>query len=191
MINYIWFGIITIGIIVGLITGQGPEISNGIIESADGTTKFIISMVGIMCFWSGVMKIAENSGLTNILANILKPLLKRLFKEAGKSEKAMGAIVMNLTANMFGLGNAATPFGIKAMQELDKLNPEKSRATNDMVLFLVMNAACIQLLPSTVISMRAAAGSENPAAILVPAIIATAGALITAISICKLLQKYF
>lgn len=191
MINYIWFGIITIGIIVGLITGQGPEISNGIIESADGTTKFIISMVGIMCFWSGVMKIAENSGLTNILANILKPLLKRLFKEAGKSEKAMGAIVMNLTANMFGLGNAATPFGIKAMQELDKINPEKSRATNDMVLFLVMNAACIQLLPSTVISMRAATGSENPAAILVPAIIATAGALITAISICKLLQKYF
>ncbi|MGL4451297.1 MAG: nucleoside recognition domain-containing protein [Sarcina sp.] len=191
MINYIWFGIITIGIVVGLITGQGPEISNGIIESVDGTTKFIISMVGIMCFWSGVMKIAENSGLTNILANILKPLLKKLFKEAGKSEKAMGAIVMNLTANMFGLGNAATPFGIKAMQELDKLNPKKGRATNDMVLFLVMNAACIQLLPSTVISMRAAAGSENPASILVPAILATAGALITGVLICKLLQKYF
>ena len=191
MINYIWFGIIVIGIIVGLFTGQGVEISNGIIESTEGTTKFIISMIGIMCFWSGVMKIAENSGLTNKLANILKPLLKKLFKDAGKNDKAMGAIVMNLTANMFGLGNAATPFGIKAMQELDKINPEKGRATNDMVLFLVMNAACIQLLPSTVISMRAAAGSTNPAGILIPAILATAGALVTGVIICKLLQKYF
>ena len=191
MINYIWFGIIVIGIIVGLLTGQGAEISNGIIESTEGTTKFIISMVGIMCFWSGVMKIAENSGLTNKLANILKPFLKKLFKDAGKNDKAMGAIVMNLTANMFGLGNAATPFGIKAMQELDKINPEKGRATNDMVLFLVMNAACIQLLPSTVISMRAAAGSTNPAGILIPAILATAGALFTGVIICKLLQKYF
>ncbi|WP_297521507.1 nucleoside recognition domain-containing protein [uncultured Clostridium sp.] len=191
MINYIWFGIIGIGIIVGLLTGQGAEISNGIVESAEGTTKFIISMVGIMCFWSGVMKIAENSGLTNKLANILKPLLKLLFKDAGKNDKALGAIVMNLTANMFGLGNAATPFGIKAMQELDKINPEKGKATNDMVLFLVMNAACIQLLPSTVISMRAAAGSNNPASILVPAILATTGALFTGVIICKLLQKYF
>ncbi|MGL4762675.1 MAG: nucleoside recognition domain-containing protein [Sarcina sp.] len=191
MINYIWFGIIVIGIIVGLFTGQGAEISTGIIESTEGTTKFIISMIGIMCFWSGVMKIAENSGLTNKLASILKPLLKKLFKDAGKNEKAMGAIVMNLTANMFGLGNAATPFGIKAMQELDKINTEKGKATNDMVLFVVMNAACIQFLPSTVISMRAATGSTNPAGILIPAMLATAGALVTGIIICKLLQKYF
>lgn len=191
MINYIWFGIIVIGIVVGVLTGQGAELSTGIIESSEGTTKFIISMVGIMCFWSGVMKIAEKSGLTNKLASLLKPFLKLLFKEAGKNDKALGAIVMNITANMFGLGNAATPFGIKAMQELDKLNDEKGRATNDMVLFLVMNAACIQLLPSTVISMRAASGSTNPASIVLPAIIATAGAAFTGILICKLLQRYF
>lgn len=191
MINYIWFGIIFIGIVIGLITGQGAEISKGIIDSAEGTTKFIISLVGIMCFWSGVMKIAEKSGLTNKLANILKPVLRLLFKEAGKSEKAMGAIVMNITANMFGLGNAATPFGIKAMQELDKLNDEKGKATNDMVLFLVMNAACIQLLPSTVISIRAAANSVNPAGIVLPAILATCGAAVTGIIICKILQRYF
>lgn len=191
MINYIWFGIIAIGIIVGLLTGQGGEISKGIIESAEGTTKFIISLVGIMCFWSGVMKIAEKSGLTNKLAKVLKPVLKLLFKEAGKNDKAMGAIVMNLTANMFGLGNAATPFGIKAMQELDKLNSNKGTASNDMVLFLVMNAACIQFLPSTVISIRAAAGSQNPTSIILPAILATTGAAITGILICKLLQKYF
>ena len=191
MINYIWCGLIVIGIVVGVLTGRGAEISNGIIESADGTTKFIISMVGIMCFWSGVMKIAEKSGLTNKLANLLKPVLKLLFKEAARSDKAMGAIVMNITANMFGLGNAATPFGIKAMQELDKINDKKGRATNDMVLFLVMNAACIQFLPSTVISMRAATGSSNPASIILPAIIATAGAAFTGIIICKVLQKYF
>lgn len=191
MINYIWFGIIVLGIIVGIFTGKGAEISNGIIDSAEGTTKFIISMIGIMCFWSGVMKIAENSGLTGKLANILKPLLSRLFKDASKSDKAMGAIVMNITANMFGLGNAATPFGIKAMKELDKLNKKKGRASNDMVLFLVMNAACIQFLPSTIISMRAAAGSTNPAGILFPAMIATGCAAIVGIVVCKLLQRYF
>lgn len=191
MINYIWFGIIFIGVIVGLITGQGVQMSVGIIESAEGTTKFIISLVGIMCFWSGVMNVAQKSGLTDKLANILKPVLKLLFKEASKNDKAMGAIVMNITANMFGLGNAATPFGIKAMQELDKINDEKGRATNDMVLFLVMNAACIQFLPSTVISMRAAAGSSSPASIVLPAMIATGVAACTGIIICKILQKYF
>ncbi|WP_066870830.1 nucleoside recognition domain-containing protein [Clostridium mediterraneense] len=191
MINYIWFGIIALGVIVGLITGQGEAISAGIINSAEGTTKFIISLVGIMCFWCGVMKIAEKSGLTGKLANILKPILKKLFKEASKSEEAMGAIVMNLTANMFGLANAATPFGLKAMQELDKLNREKGKATNDMALFLVMNAACIQFMPSTVISIRAAAGSQSPASIVLPAILATAVAAISGIIICKLLQRYF
>lgn len=191
MINYIWFGIVAFGVIVGIITGRGAEISNGIIESAEGTTKFIISLVGIMCFWCGVMKIAENSGLTGKLAKLLKPILKKLFKEAGKSDEAMGAIVMNLTANMFGLANAATPFGLKAMQELDKLNTKKGVATNDMALFLVMNAACIQFLPSTVISIRAAAGSSSPAAIVLPAICATAVACVAGILICKLLQRFF
>lgn len=191
MINYIWFGIVVLGVIVGVLTGRGAEISLGIVESAEGTTKFIISLVGIMCFWCGVMKIAEKSGLTTKLASILKPVLKKLFKEAGKSDEALGAIVMNLTANMFGLANAATPFGLKAMQELDKLNTNKGRATNDMALFLVMNAACIQFLPSTVISIRAAAGSQNPAVIILPAIIATTVAATVGIIICKILQRYF
>ena len=191
MINYIWFILIFFGILVAIFTGNGAEISTTIVGSADSTVKFIIGLVGIMCFWCGVMKIAEKSGLTQKLARLMKPLLKFLFKDAGKDEKALGAIVMNLTANMMGLSNAATPFGIKAMEEMDRLNPEKGRASNDMALFLVMNAACIQLVPSTIISMRAAAGSSNPGAIILPAILSTASAAIVGVICCKILQRYF
>ena len=191
MINYIWFILIFFGILVAIFTGNGAEISTTIVGSADSTVKFIIGLVGIMCFWCGVMKIAEKSGLNQKLARLMKPLLKFLFKDAGKDEKALGAIVMNLTANMMGLSNAATPFGIKAMEEMDRLNPEKGRASNDMALFLVMNAACIQLVPSTIISIRAAAGSSNPGAIILPAILSTASAAIVGVICCKILQRYF
>lgn len=191
MINYIWFILIFFGILVAIFTGNGAEISTTIVGSADSTVKFIIGLVGIMCFWCGVMKIAKKSGLTQKLARLMKPLLKFLFKDAGKDEKALGAIVMNLTANMMGLSNAATPFGIKAMEEMDRLNPEKGRASNDMALFLVMNAACIQLVPSTIISIRAAAGSSNPGAIILPAILSTASAAIVGVICCKILQRYF
>ena len=137
------------------------------------------------------MKVAEKSGLTKILAKMLRPVLKVLFKDAAKDEKALGAIVMNLTANMMGLSNAATPFGIKAMEEMDRINKKSSIASNDMALFLVMNAACIQLVPTTIISIRAAAGSQNPGIIIIPAIISTGVALIVGIVCCKILQKYF
>ena len=191
MINYIWFILIFLGILVALFTGNGAVISETIVNSCDGTVKFIIGLVGIMCFWCGVMKVAEKSGLTEKLAKLMKPILKLLFKDAGKDEKALGAIVMNLTANMMGLSNAATPFGIKAMEEMDRLNPNKGRASNDMALFLVMNAACIQLVPSTIISIRAAAGSSNPGAIIIPAIISTGTAALVGIVCCKILQRYF
>ena len=191
MINYIWFGLIFLGTIVSLLTGKGGDISATIVNSADNTVKLITSLIGIMCFWCGVMKVAEKSGLTEKLAKIMRPVLKLLFKEASKDEKALGAIVMNLTANMMGLANAATPFGIKAMEELDRLNPNKGRASDDMALFLVMNAACIQLVPSTIISIRAACNSSNPGIIILPAIISTATAAIVGILCCKILQKYF
>lgn len=191
MINYIWFFIIASGIVFGVITGQGDVISKGIVESSEGATKFLISLVGIMCFWCGVMKVAEKSGLTAKIAKLLKPILKKIFKESSKNEEALGAIVMNLTANMLGLSNAATPFGIKAMEELDNINNKKGTASNDMALFLVMNACCIQLIPSTVISIRAAAGSSNPAIIILPAIVSTATACFVGIICCKILQRYF
>ncbi|MBE6050967.1 MAG: spore maturation protein [Clostridium sp.] len=191
MINYIWFALIFLGILVSLITGKGDAVSSYIVNSSDSTVKLMLGLVGIMCFWCGVMKVAEKSGLTEKLARIMKPVLKRLYKDAAKDEKALGAIVMNLTANMMGLSNAATPFGIKAMEEMDRLNDTKGVASNDMALFLVMNAACIQLVPSTIISIRAACNSQNPGVIILPAIISTATALVVGIVCCKILQRYF
>jgi len=191
MINVIWFGILFIGIVFGLLTGDGELLSKTIVSTTSNTVELIIELLGMMCLWCGVMKIAERSGLTDKLARLLKPILKRIFKEAGKDDKALGAIVMNLTANMFGLSNAATPFGIKAMEEMDRINGHKDVASNDMVLFLVLNAACIQFVPTTVISIRAAFNSVNPGAIIIPPLCTTTFASILGIILCKFLQRYF
>ncbi len=191
MINYIWFFILAIGIGVGLITGQGEALSKAVIDSAGGTVELVIGLAGLLCLWCGIMKIAEKSGFTEKLAMVMRPILKLLFRGSAKNEKALGAIVMNLTANMMGLSNAATPFGIKAMEELQRDNIEKDKPSNDMVLFLVMNAACLQLLPSTVISIRAAAGSSMPGVIIIPAIFSTACAAVVGIICAKTLQRYF
>ena len=191
MINYIWFALIFCGILVGLVSGNGEFISKAIINSSGSTVTFIIELTGIMCFWCGAMKVAENSGLTGKISKVLKPVLKCIFKEAAKDEKTLGAIVMNLTANMMGLSNAATPFGIKAMEEMDKLNKDKETASNDMALFLVLNATCIQLIPSTIISIRAACNSVNPGIIIIPTVISTATAAVVGVICCKILQRYF
>lgn len=191
MINYIWFILIFLGSIVGILNGSGEDISKSIVESCGSTVTFIIELVGIMCFWCGVMKIAERSGFTDKLAKILRPVLKLVFKDAAKDEKTLGAIVMNITANMMGLSNAATPFGIRAMEEMDRLNKNKGVASDDMCLFLVLNAASIQLVPSTIISIRAACNSANPGVIILPAIISTTTAAIVGVICCKILQKYF
>lgn len=192
MINFIWFFILAFGIIFGVITGKGAEVSKAIISSSDSTVKLVIGLAGIMCLWCGVMKIAERSGLTDKLAIVLKPILRILFKDAAKDERAMGAIVMNLTANMMGLSNAATPFGIKAMEELKRLSKDKKDvASNDMALFLVLNATCVQIVPTTVISIRAAVGSQNPAETIIPSIITTGITAVVGVIICKLLQRYF
>ena len=191
MINIIWFFILCFGICFGILGGRGEEISKSIISSSDSTVKLVISLAGIMCLWCGVMKIAEKSGLTNKIARVMKPVLKILFKKAAGDEKAIGAIVMNLTANMMGLSNAATPFGIKAMEELKRLNGKTDEASDDMSLFLVLNAACIQFIPTTIISIRAAVGSKNPGETIIPGIIATAIAAVVGIICCKIMEKYF
>lgn len=191
MINYIWFFLIFFGVLVGILTGNGETISKAIINSSGNTVTFVIELTGIMCFWCGVMKVAENSGLTEKISKLLKPILKLIFKEAAKDEKTLGAIVMNLTANMMGLSNAATPFGIKAMEEMDKLNKDKDIASNDMALFLVLNATCIQLIPSTIISIRAACNSANPGIIILPTLVSTGTAAIVGVLCCKILQRYF
>jgi len=191
VINIIWFLILSLGIVIGIITGKGEIVSRAVVSSTTGAVELVMGLVGMMCLWCGIMKIAEKSGLTDKLAKLLRPILKIIFKQAGKNQKAMSSITMNLTANMMGLSNAATPFGIKAMEEMQKINNEKDTASNDMALFLVLNAACIQFLPTTVISIRAAYNSQNPAIIIIPAIIATGTAAALGIVYCKILQKYF
>ncbi|MCB2293094.1 spore maturation protein [Clostridium algoriphilum] len=191
MINIIWFLILSLGIVIGIVTGKGEVVSKAVVSSTTGAVELIMGLVGMMCLWCGIMKIAEESGLTDKLAKMLKPILKIIFRQAGRNQKAMSSITMNLTANMMGLSNAATPFGIKAMEDMQKMNNEKDTASNDMALFLVLNAACIQFLPTTVISIRAAYSSQNPAIIIVPAIIATGTASVLGIVFCRILQKYF
>lgn len=190
MINYIWFFILSFGIIMGLITGRGEIISKAILTSTNSTVELTIKLLGTMCLWCGVMKIAEKSGLTDKIAKVLKPILRLIFKKEGRNEEALGAIVMNITANMMGLSNAATPFGIKAMENMQKLNNNKDTSTNDMALFLVLNGACIQFIPTTVISIRAASGSNSPAEIILPAILTTGTAALVGVISCKILQKY-
>ena len=191
MINIIWFLILSLGIIIGIVTGKGAVVSSALVSSTTSAVELVMGLVGMMCLWCGIMKIAEKSGLTDKLAKVLRPILKIIFKETSKNNKVMSSITMNLTANMMGLSNAATPFGIKAMEEMQKMNVEKDTASNDMALFLVLNAACIQFLPTTVISIRAAYNSQNPAIIIIPAIITTGVASVLGVVYCKILQKYF
>ncbi|AAK78449.1 spore maturation protein A [Clostridium acetobutylicum] len=191
MINYIWFIFIFVGTIVGVLSGNGSTLSSSIINSTESSVKLMISLLGIMCLWCGVMRIAEKSGLTDKLSIVLRPILKIVFKDISKNNNVMGPMIMNITSNMLGLGNAATPFGIKTMEEMQKINKKKSTATNDMAKFLVINAACIQLLPTTIISIRAACGSSNPAIIVIPTIVTSVTVAIMGLIYCKILQRHF
>ncbi|MDP4093034.1 MAG: nucleoside recognition domain-containing protein [Bacillota bacterium] len=184
MLNYIWFGMIVIGFAVGMMNGRIEEVSQAVIDSASTAVELCIGLLGVMCLWTGLMAVAEKSGLVKALAKIVRPALKFLFPDIPKDHPALGAIVLNMVANFFGLGNAATPLGIKAMTELQKLNPDKNTATNAMSMFLVLNTAAIQLIPVTIIAVRTAAGSKGPADIIgtiwMASSCATAAGIITA-----------
>jgi len=157
------------------------ELSKAMIESASGAVELAIGLVGVMALFLGLMKIAEEGGLLKILAQVLRPLMVRLFPDVPADHPAMGAMILNMSANLLGLGNAATPFGIKAMQELNRLNPCKGTATDSMVLFLAINTSSITLLPTGVIALRASAGSIDPAGILPTTLFATLCSTLAAI----------
>ncbi len=164
-------------------------LSKAIIDSAAGAVELAIGLVGVMTLFLGLMKVAEAGGMLQILARLIRPLMVRLFPDVPADHPAMGAMILNLSANALGLGNAATPFGIRAMQELDKLNPRQGTATNAMALFLAINTSSVTLLPTGVIALRAAAGSADPAAILPTTLFATIGSTIVAIAASKLYQR--
>ncbi len=156
-------------------------LSSGMIKAADGAVTLSIGTIGAMALFLGLLKVAEHGGLLVVVAKALRPLLVRLFPEVPAGHPAMGAVIFNLSANVLGLGNAATPFGIRAMQELDRLNPHKGTASNAMVLFLAINTSSITLLPTSVIALRAAAGSADPASIVGTTLFATACSTVVAI----------
>jgi spore maturation protein A len=163
--------------------------NDGAIKYAKIAVELAIGLIGIMALWLGLMKIAEEAGLIALLAKALKPVTSRLFPDVPSDHPAMGAMIMNISANMLGLGNAATPFGLKAMEEMNKLSKKAGTATNAMATFLVINTSNVQLIPATVIAIRAAAGSTNPTEIIGPVIAATALNLTVGITVCKLLEK--
>lgn len=190
MLNYIWFFLLIVGFVVGILNGRIDEVTQAAITSAGKAIELSIGLLGIMCLWTGLMNIAEKSGLVRILAKIIKPVLKFLYPKIPVKHPAMGAIVMNLTANFLGLGNAATPLGIKAMVEMQKLNPDKETATDEMCMFLVMNTSAIQLIPATIIAVRTKLGSTNPTEIIATIWVASIIATIVGITAAKLFISF-
>ncbi len=166
------------------------DITNAVLDYAGTAVSIALGLIGIMALWLGVMKVAEEAGLIALIAKWLKPIMKKLFPDVPEDHPAMGSMIMNMSANMLGLGNAATPFGLKAMEELDKLNPDKGTATNSMVTFLAINTAGLTLIPATAIAVRAAAGSSDPAIIIGTSIFGAGCATVAGITAAKVLEKF-
>ncbi len=191
MINTVWLFLIISGVAVAAAGGSMEKVTAGILASASSSVELFMGLVGIMALWTGVMRVAEKSGLVEAISEVIRPVLRFVFPDIPKHHPAMGAVVMNMAANMLGLGNAATPIGINAMKELQKLNPRSTRATNAMCTFLVLNTSSVQLIPATVIGLRAAAGSANPTEIVGTALIATTVSTLTGILVVKTMQRLY
>jgi spore maturation protein A len=175
--------------IAGAVKGDVKAVGQGAFDGAAQGVTLAIGLIGVMSLWLGLLKIAEKAGLVDKLARAVRPIFRPLFPGVPDGHPAISAMLLNIAANMLGLGNAATPFGIKAMEELDKLNPTPGTATNAQVLFLAINTASLQLVPTTVIALRASAHSSDPAGILLPTLGSTCCALIVAIVSAKLLER--
>lgn len=191
MLNWIWLFMLVIGIFVGIINGRVQETTEAIINSSKTAVELSIGLLGVMCLWTGLMSIAEKSGIVRGISKLVRPIIGFLFPQVPKNHPAIGAIVMNLVANFMGLGNAATPLGVKAMNELQKINPKKDTASNEMTMFVIMNTAAIQLIPATLIALRAAAGSTNPTQVISSIWIASICAGIVGIATAKTLSIVF
>ncbi|OPL16986.1 MAG: spore maturation protein [delta proteobacterium ML8_D] len=172
-INLIWLFMILLATVVATYNGRMKQLVDASFESAKSSVNLAIGLIGIMALWLGLMKVAEAGGLMRLIARAIRPVMCRLFPDVPAEHPAMSAMIMNMAANALGLGNAATPMGIKAMMELDRLNPNKGEATDAMCLFLAINTSSVTILPLGVIGVRAAAGAAEPASILIPSLIAT------------------
>lgn len=191
MLNIIWPIFIIISYIYAIIIGNTLEINNSIFESCQSAVNLSITFLGTMCLWSGIMKIAQKTTLMNKLTNLLSPIMKILFPEIKSNNQAYKEISMNIVANILGLGNAATPLGLKAMKIMQSENSKKDTLSNSMAIFIILNTASIQIIPTTVIAIRSSLGSTNPTSIILPVWIATICAAIAGIASAKILMRYY
>lgn len=190
MVNLLWLVMIVSGIIIAGITGRVDTVTQSIFDSAEKGVMLTFNLLSIMCFWLGIMKIIEKSGFIHLIIYFLKPIAHWLFPGVPRDHKAMNSMLMNMSANLLGMGNAATPFGIKAMQEMQQLNKKSDTATEDMCTFLAINTASLTLVPTTVIALRAATGAQNPTDIIGTTIIATSCSTVVAVLSDRIFRYY-
>lgn len=188
MMNVIWGGMIVVALLFGAFNGIVEQLNDSMIRGAVDAVMLMLKMAGGFAVWCGLMEIVKRLGAAEGLTKLLRPMLRFLFPDI-KRQETMRSITMNLSANMLGLGNAATPMGIKAMELLSEENGKSETASRAICMFLVLNASSVQLFPSTVITMRMVMGSQNPGAVIVPTLIATAASAIAGVAICLMLQK--
>ena len=187
--NSIFLFLVIASTLCAAASGAMEALTQATFQAARSAVELALGLIGVMALWLGVIRVAEEAGLLQVISRAIHPLLRRLFPDVPEGHPALSAMVMNIAANMLGLGNAATPLGIKAMQELDRLNPEKGRATHAMCLFLAINTSNVTLLPLGVIAVRAAAGARDPASIIVPTLLATTISTITAVAVTLLIRR--
>ncbi len=189
--NYIFIFLILISLIYATINGTMPQTIDAILKSSQKAVEISISLIGIMAFWLGIVNIAKSSGLMELFSKIIKKPLLKIFPDLKENNEALSNIALNISANALGLMNAATPFGIKAMEEMQEKNKDKSYATNSMCTFLAINTAGFQIVPAVVIAILSASGMENPTQIILPTLIVTTIAFISALFFSKLLERVF
>ncbi|MCT4593650.1 MAG: spore maturation protein [Anaeromicrobium sp.] len=189
--KFIWFFMIITGVLAAIINGNIDKINGVVITNTQDAVMLAIGLIGVMSVWLGLMNIAKKSGLIRKISVMMNPFIRILFPDIPKNHPAIGSIVMNIVANMFGAGNSATALGIKAMEEMQKINPKKERATNAMCMFLVVNMSSVQLVPLSVLKIRADAGSLNPMEIIATSLISTSISTIVGIIAAKLLERVF
>ena len=188
MLNYLWAGMITIGVVFGAFRGIMPEITEAALSSSKEAVSLCLTMLGIMSFWTGLMEIAAKAGIMEKMTRMFRPFVRFLFPNIPKEHKANEYITTNIIANMLGLGWAATPAGIRAMEALAEIN-EGDRASNEMCTFLIINISSLQLIPMTIIAYRSQYGSADPARIIGPGLLATAISTLAAILFCKIMER--
>ncbi len=189
MLNKIWPSFIIISFVFAIYSGKVLNVSNAVFASAEQTVTLCLSLLGTLCLWNGIMQIAVKTSMIEKLTKFLKPLISFLFPEIKENKKISKEISMNMVANILGLGNASTPLGLKAMESMQKENSNKDKLSNPMAMFILVNTASLQIIPTTVISIRNSLGSENPTKIIIAVWVATIVAFATAITAGKILIK--